>query len=501
MATSRRSGHFFASALALLATGVVAQNPGTQTPEVHPSFPTYKCTKSGGCVQQNTAVVLDYNYRWIHTISGSTSCTTSSGVSSQYCPTEAQCAANCVVEGADYPSIGVTTSGDSLTMYQYVKGSTGAYQNSSPRLYLLDANTGNYVNMQLLGQEISFTVDLSQLPCGENGAFYLSQMAPSGGRNQYQTGGANYGGGYCDAQCPVQTWTNGTLNTNGQGYCCQEMDILEGNSQANAFTPHPCQGNNCDKGGCGFNPYAQGYTNYWGPGKTVDTSKPITITTQFITSDGTTTGSLASINRIYTQNGKVIAPAKSGGDTITAAGCVASDGSAASVGGLPTMGQALGAGMTLVFSIWNDNSQYMNWLDSGSNGPCSSSAGNPATILANDPTTHVIFSNVRWGDIGTTTGTTGSSPPPPPPPPPPSSTTTKLSTTTTTTTTTTTKSASPPPPTTTHTTTTTTAPPSNGGGPYASHWGQCGGIGYSGPTACTPSYSCSTINPYYYQCL
>ncbi|KAK3935632.1 carbohydrate-binding module family 1 protein [Diplogelasinospora grovesii] len=33
-------------------------------------------------------------------------------------------------------------------------------------------------------------------------------------------------------------------------------------------------------------------------------------------------------------------------------------------------------------------------------------------------------------------------------------------------------------------------------GPY----GQCGGIGYSGPTACGSGYFCTTYNPYYYQC-
>ena len=54
-------------------------------------------------------------------------------------------------------------------------------------------------------------------------------------------------------------------------------------------------------------------------------------------------------------------------------------------------------------SIWNDASQEMAWLDAGSNGPCASGAGNPSTIESQDPGTHVIFSNIRWGDIGSTT--------------------------------------------------------------------------------------------------
>ena len=381
-----------------------AQQPGTSTPEVHPQLLTQKCTKAGGCVQQDTSVVLDWGYRWIHTTDYE-SCTTSSGaINSTLCPDEATCAKNCFIEGANYTAMGVQTSGNSLTMNQFTL-SNGAYSNASPRLYLLDSD-GDYVAMHLLGQELAFEVDLSTLPCGENGALYLSEMDPTGGRNEYNTGAANYGSGYCDAQCPVETFKNGTLNTNNSDYCCNEMDVLESNSAASAFTPHPCaaDASNCDKGGCGFNAYAQGYKNYWAPGGTLDTSKPFTIITQFITNDGTTTGTLSQIKRIYQQNGKTVPSAVSGasGDSINATWCDSVDSSASQFGSLTTMGQALGRGMVLVFSIWNDNSQDMNWLDSGSAGPCSSTAGNPATIQAQDPTTHVVFSNIKWGDIGST---------------------------------------------------------------------------------------------------
>ncbi|KAG9120442.1 Endo-1,4-beta-xylanase F3 [Ceratobasidium sp. 392] len=33
------------------------------------------------------------------------------------------------------------------------------------------------------------------------------------------------------------------------------------------------------------------------------------------------------------------------------------------------------------------------------------------------------------------------------------------------------------------------------------HWGQCGGIGYTGPTTCDSPWACVVINPYYSQCL
>ena len=171
---------------------------------------------------------------------------------------------------------------------------------------------GKYVLMSLLNQELTVDVDLSALPCGENGAFYLSEMAADGG------GGTNAGAGkgYCDAQC--------------QGFCCNEMDILESNSLATAVTPHPCKGNACDKGGCGYNPYASGQHNFWGPGKTVDTSRPFTVVTKFVASSNR----LTQITRNYIQNGRQIG----GGGTISSCG------SEGSTGGLTGMGQALGRG-------------------------------------------------------------------------------------------------------------------------------------------------------------
>jgi hypothetical protein len=44
-------------------------------------------------------------------------------------------------------------------------------------------------------------------------------------------------------------------------------------------------------------------------------------------------------------------------------------------------------------------------------------------------------------------------------------------------------------------TTTTTAPEAT-----QTQWGQCGGIGYSGPTSCTGSFKCVKMNDYYSQC-
>lgn len=103
------------------------------------------------------------------------------------------------------------------------------------------------------------------------------------------------------------------------------MDLWEANLNAAAYTPHPCTGTGlqrcsgndcgdgsnryggiCDKDGCDFNSWRMGDQTFLGAGKTVDTSKKFTLVTQFITSDGTATGDLTEIRRIYIQNGKVI---------------------------------------------------------------------------------------------------------------------------------------------------------------------------------------------------
>lgn len=223
------------------------------------------------------------------------------------------------------------------------------------------------------------------------------------------------------------------------------MDIWEANREATVFTPHTCSkpgsflctGDECgraplgvcDKPGCGVNPYRLGVQDFYGVGKTIDTSKPFTVVTQFITSDGTDAGDLAEIRRIYYQGGRMItsdeladatrpsnetsspAPAVIPGiDAAANAGAVTQDFCVAKnssdflrLGGMKAMGESLRRGMVLIFSIWNSDGDFMNWLDSGENGPCSETEGNPELILRNDPDVSVTFMNVRWGEIGSTT--------------------------------------------------------------------------------------------------
>lgn len=56
----------------------------------------------------------------------------------------------------------------------------------------------------MTNQELAFDVDVSQLPCGLNGALYFVGMDKDGGMSKYSTNkaGAKYGTGYCDGQCP-----------------------------------------------------------------------------------------------------------------------------------------------------------------------------------------------------------------------------------------------------------------------------------------------------------
>merc|ERR1719211_170342 len=55
----------------------------------------------------------------------------------------------------------------------------------------------------LPNKEFTFDVDVSNLPCGLNGALYFVEMDEAGGKYPTNTAGASYGTGYCDAQCPV----------------------------------------------------------------------------------------------------------------------------------------------------------------------------------------------------------------------------------------------------------------------------------------------------------
>jgi cellulose 1,4-beta-cellobiosidase len=277
------------------------------------------------------------------------------------------------------------------------------------------------------------------------------------------------------------------------------MDVWEANSISAALTPHPCSilgqstctgatcsspnstAGTCDQAGCDFNSFRMGNTSFYGPGLIVDTTKKITVVTQF-------TGSpITSINRFYVQNNKVIPNSQSTvpgvtGNAITESFCAAQKTAFGDTntfdqkGGLAAMSSAATAGMVLVMSIWDDYAAEMLWLDAPyppgkattapgvARGTCSPTSGAPADVESASPNAQVIYSNIRFGPIGstfnangTTTGSggTGSS-----------------------------SSAG-------------TAPTGTTFAEYA----QCGGIGFTTVGTCASGTTCTVLNAYYSQCL
>jgi cellulose 1,4-beta-cellobiosidase len=187
--------------LALLAVSSYAQQVGTNKAEQHPSLSWSKCTKSGGCVSQAASITIDANWRWLHTTSGSTNCYTGNKWDTSICPDNDTCAKACALDGADYSgTYGITTSGNALTL-KFV--TNGGQKNIGSRVYLM-ASDSQYQLFKTLNQEFAFDVDVSQLPCGLNGALYFSEMDADGGVAKFPNNkaGAKYGTGYCDSQCP-----------------------------------------------------------------------------------------------------------------------------------------------------------------------------------------------------------------------------------------------------------------------------------------------------------
>ncbi|KAI1135178.1 glycoside hydrolase family 7 protein [Hypoxylon sp. FL0543] len=420
----------------LLASQAAAQGIGDA--ETHPRLTTEKCTVKDGCVKQNTSLVLDASFHNLRQSNGTGSCGGYRGqFSKELCPDHESCARNCVFDGADYEGSGVRANGSALTlnMYRELDGNVTAV---SPRVYLLDAQGEDYEVLFVKKGELSFDVDVSKLVCGMNGALYLAEMNKTGARSALNPAGAKYGTGYCDAQCPVLPFIDGVANIDSKGACCNEMDLWEANSLASTFTAHvcaqpgvyQCKGDECgslgvcEKSGCAYNTWKLGNQTFYGPNTqpssaagsnatkfAVDTTRPFTVVTQFLTSDNPSPisfGALNEVRRLYVQDGAVIAnaavadPYMPPGDSLRMSHCQAGAALFDDLGGLATTGRALDRGMVLAFSIWNDDRQFMNWLDAGEAGPCTYQEGDPEVIRRTRPDTSVTFSNVRWGELGST---------------------------------------------------------------------------------------------------
>jgi cellulase len=174
----------------------------------------------------------------------------------------------------------------------------------------------------------------------------------------------------------------------------------------------------CDQSGCGYNPYRLDNPDYYGPHGVVDTTRPFTVTTQFIPAaeeknfgfSGGSGSDLVEIRRLYVQDGRVIPNAPTHISSLPAsqnfiddAYCEASGATQyMDLGALKGTGQSLHRGMVLAFSLWWDPTSYMDWLDADGAGPCGDDEGNPTVIEAEQPDLQMVISNIKWGEIGST---------------------------------------------------------------------------------------------------
>merc|ERR1712151_653406 len=426
------------------------------------------CTATGQCTNKDLKVTLDANWRWLHRSNSTDNCYEGDQWDSTLCSDPLQCAQECVLEGVTlerYKSTyGIEQIENGVKLNYVTDHEHGT--NVGSRLYMLDESGEKYKMFFLKIREVAMTFDVSHAFCGMNGAMYFVEMDQDGGKGLgANAAGAAYGTGYCDAQCPHDIkFISGEANSidwNGNpddpdqqmgvgkyGSCCAEMDIWEANSMANAYTPHPCDvtgqlkcegtdcGDNvkgerydgvCDKDGCDINPYRMGNRMFFGRGSQyeVDTLKPITVVTQFLTADGTDDGELSEMVRFYVQDGNMIQSPTStilgpdDTDTITVAFCQAKKtlfgdvNDYAEKGGSAAMGKSLDRGHVMAISLWDDVEVNMLWLDSAfplnkpatdpgvQRGDCQGGEESTPTYLRqNYPDGWVSFQNAFVGPIG-----------------------------------------------------------------------------------------------------
>jgi len=231
------------------------------------------------------------------------------------------------------------------------------------RFYIVNEKGTAHEQFFLKNRAISFVIDLSNVACGYNAAFYFTHMPAN----------APIGTEYCDAQ-----------NT------CTEFDIIESNIAATMTTTHSCDliTGKCDPWGCGMGTLAD--VNVAPGSSVIDTTKPFTMKTYFYTIDNTDAGLLSKVAQSFSQGFKMHWL----NATLTDAGCEASVGSDPywnTTGKFPSMSDALGKGMTAAFSLWGSGGNGMSWLDGGQNNTrCAGVVGNKAGIASANT---VSFSN------------------------------------------------------------------------------------------------------------
>merc|ERR1719150_2502727 len=155
----------------------------------------------------------------------------------------------------------VSSAGDEIAP---VLGSR-AYFAQSCKAGMYDNN--QYLALNLLGKKMRYTTDMSDLGCGCNAAFYLTNMH----QNSQPSECSDY---YCDAN-------------NVCGQSCAEIDIQEGNkfswhSTLHGEVDHGGLGKGIGGGGAGWSGPRDWSTAEYGPGAScIDTSKPFQVEVGF----------------------------------------------------------------------------------------------------------------------------------------------------------------------------------------------------------------------------
>ncbi|KAK4675294.1 hypothetical protein QC764_512770 [Podospora pseudoanserina] len=451
--------------LPLLLPSSLAQKKGNLSPETHPPFQWAQCTSPTNCTTINSSLVLDANWRWVHD-DKYRNCVEQNPDGTQWwnpavcdlgdeSPASTNnCTSKCLLEGAgDYRwSYGITTT--NATLMQKLVTRIEFATNYGSRLFLLEKKD-RYQTFVLLGNELSFEVDLSTVGCGVNAALGFVAMDADGGMERHEPwneAGAEYGTGYCDGWCQDrQRFVGGRAATNKQGArgyqwqsdgaCCPEFAVWNSNAHSYSMSSHicenddyePCPGPWCDptyydpdergvppkcaRKGCEYNPYRMGAKEFYGKGKLVDTTRNVV-----------TRWEEDRQYQFFIQDGKRIdvpAPTWDGLPKQSGLSKEMCDVQAnvfmeqdiwAVHNGWPThQRQVLSRPMVLVTSIdaadwytWN------TWLDSSKippyddrdpgveRGPCPWEDNEPSIARASNGQAKVVWSNIRFGPIGST---------------------------------------------------------------------------------------------------
>lgn len=202
-----------------------------------------------------------------------------------------------------------------------------------------------FYNFTLLNKEFSYDVDLSHVGCSCNAALFFVSM-PGFNPDGTVAYGQDDNPYYCDANKIGGVW-------------CWEHDTIEANMYNTATTPHTCDNapgqfiDSCDPVGCAENAFETDPTAMCPDDSCdIDTRKPFRIHQRF---EGNWKGQLVRIVNRFVQEGRMF-----GWETCRNSAYMSQ------------MTKAIGGKMSMVFQLWGDSWEHMDWLDkiTGCKGEC-----------------------------------------------------------------------------------------------------------------------------------